>query len=138
MDEIFERDDNLEAVINDLIDTEEDLIYLKAANVKVICLKTDRAKIKNGVKVFADCEAVTEKYKWATNAKFMITVYTPNIYHFSETQKRILLFQQLLKIVPGKDEEFLLRDYDVQDFSIIVKRYGTSWAKEPGLFDDKD
>ncbi|MCR4627382.1 MAG: hypothetical protein K5640_07005 [Treponema sp.] len=132
----FIRDKSLEIVVEDLIENEPELIYLKAGKVGVVCLRSDKCKKKDGIPLFADCEEVPEKFKWATDAKFMITVYTPNISNFDSRRIRILLFQQLLKITPKEKEgEFKIRDYDVKDFSVIVNRYGAEWFRSPELFD---
>ena len=132
----FTRDKSLEIVVEDLIEKEPELIYLKAGKVGVVCLRSDKCKKKDGIPLFADCEEVPEKFKWATDAKFMITVYTPNISNFDSRRIRILLFQQLLKITPKEKEgEFKIRDYDVKDFSVIVNRYGAKWFRSPELFD---
>ena len=132
----FTRDKSLEIVVEDLIENEPELIYLKAGKVGVVCLRSDKCKKKDGIPLFADCEEVPEKFKWATDAKFMITVYTPNISNFDSRRIRILLFQQLLKITPKEKEgEFKIRDYDVKDFSVIVNRYGAKWFRSPELFD---
>lgn len=132
----FTRDKSLEIVVEDLIENEPELIYLKAGKVGVVCLRSDKCKKKDGIPLFADCEEVPEKFKWATDAKFMITVYTSNISNFDSRRIRILLFQQLLKITPKEKEgEFKIRDYDVKDFSVIVNRYGAKWFRSPELFD---
>lgn len=133
----FVRDEQLEIIVNDLISVEPELIYLKAGKVGVVCLRSDKCKKKDGMPVYADCEEVPEKFKWATEAKFMITVFSPNTSFFDVRRTKILLFQQLLKITPKEKEgEFKLRDYDVKDFSVIVKRYGADWFKSPELFDE--
>lgn len=133
----FIRDEQLEIIVKDLIDIEPELIYLKAGKVEVVCLRSDKCKKKDGMLVYADCEEVPEKFKWATDAMFMITVFSPNTSFFDARRIRILLFQQLLKITPKEKEgEFKLRDYDVKDFSVIVKRYGADWYKSPELFDE--
>lgn len=137
-DQDFIRDEQLEIIVNDLIAVEPELIYLKAGRVGVVCLRSDKCKKKDGIPVFADCEEVPEKFKWATEAMFMITVYSPNTSFFDAKRIRVLLFQQLLKITPKEKEgEFKLRDYDVKDFSVIVKRYGADWYKSPELFDEE-
>lgn len=137
-DQDFIRDEQLEIIVNDLIAVEPELIYLKAGKVGVVCLRSDKCKKKDGVPVFADCEEVPEKFKWATEAMFMITVFSPNTSFFDAKRIRVLLFQQLLKITPKEKEgEFKLRDYDVKDFSVIVKRYGADWYKSPELFDEE-
>ena len=134
----FIRDESLEVVIDDLIQTETELIYLRAGKVGVVCLRSDKCKKKDGSPVFAECEEVPEKFKWATDAMFMITVYSPNTSGFDVRRTRILLFQQLLKITPKEKEgEFKLRDYDVKDFSVIVKRFGANWYRNPELFDEE-
>lgn len=134
----FIRDEQLEIIVNDLIAVEPELIYLKAGKVGVVCLRSDKCKKKDGIPVFADCEEVPEKFKWATEAMFMITVFSPNTSLFDAKRIRVLLFQQLLKITPKEKEgEFKLRDYDVKDFSVIVKRYGADWYKSPELFDEE-
>lgn len=134
----FIRDEQLEIIVNDLIAVEPELIYLKAGKVGVVCLRSDKCKKKDGIPVFADCEEVPEKFKWATEAMFMITVFSPNTSFFDAKRIRVLLFQQLLKITPKEKEgEFKLRDYDVKDFSVIVKRYGADWYKSPELFDEE-
>ncbi len=137
-DQDFIRDEQLEIIVNDLIAVEPELIYLKAGKVGVVCLRSDKCKKKDGIPVFADCEEVPEKFKWATEAMFMITVFSPNTSFFDAKRIRVLLFQQLLKITPKEKEgEFKLRDYDVKDFSVIVKRYGADWYKSPELFDEE-
>ena len=137
-DQDFIRDEQLEIIVNDLIAIEPELIYLKAGKVGVVCLRSDKCKKKDGIPVFADCEEVPEKFKWATEAMFMITVFSPNTSFFDAKRIRVLLFQQLLKITPKEKEgEFKLRDYDVKDFSVIVKRYGADWYKSPELFDEE-
>ena len=137
-DQDFIRDEQLEIIVNDLIAVEPELIYLKAGRVGVVCLRSDKCKKKDGIPVFADCEEVPEKFKWATEAMFMITVFSPNTSFFDAKRIRVLLFQQLLKITPKeKESEFKLRDYDVKDFSVIVKRFGADWYKSPELFDEE-
>ena len=134
----FIRDELLEVIINELIQTETELIYLRAGKVGVVCLRSDECKKKDGIPVFAECEEVPEKFKWATDAMFMITVYSPNTSEFDVRKIRILLFQQLLKITPKEKEgEFKLRDYDVKDFSVIVERFGANWYRSPELFDEE-
>ncbi len=132
----FVRDEALEVVVQDLIETETALIYLRAGNVEVVVIRSDKCKKTDGVPVFADCELIPDKFKWATTAQFMITVYTPNTMAFDAKRFRILLFQQLLKITPKKEGEVKIRDYDVKDFSLIVDRYGACWYREPTLFDE--
>ena len=135
----FRRDEALEIIVKNLIEDEQELIYLRAGRVEIVVIRSDKIKKNDGVPVYADCELIPDKFKWATTAQFMITVYSPNTASFDVRRFRILLFQQLLKITPKEKEgEFKLRDYDVKDFSTIVDRYGANWYKEPTLFDEAE
>ncbi len=132
------RSEELEEIAEELIKEEPSLCLLRASDLKIVCLESDRSKKKDNKIVFADCEPVPEKFKWATEAQFMITLYTPNISFFDAKKKKILVFRELLKIIPGKKEnEFVIRDFDVNDFSEIIKRYGVRWYEEPTLFDEE-
>ena len=120
-DQDFIRDEQLEIIVNDLIAVEPELIYLKAGKVGVVCLRSDKCKKKDGIPVFADCEEVPEKFKWATEAMFMITVFSPNTSFFDAKRIRVLLFQQLLKITPKEKEgESMENNIDEKPFHSSV------------------
>lgn len=82
--------------------------------------------------VFAQCEKVAEKYKWGIPCDFTITVFEPNVAKFNEAQLRVLLFHELLHIgVEFNDDgiSFSVKPHDLEDFKLIVDRFGTDWCK---------
>ena len=58
----FVRDEALEVVVQDLIETETALIYLKAGKAEVVVIRSDKVKKNDGVPVFADCELIPDKF----------------------------------------------------------------------------
>lgn len=127
----------------EVIDTMPELKHLKASNIKIAFLCSDEIKKEGrGSKlIFAETEIIPGKYKWGIEADAAITIYAPNAAALSDKQKFILLFQQLLKIgitLTGEGEErYVLNEYDVIDFKIIIDKYGTNWNEiQPSLIDD--
>lgn len=116
-----------------LISKKPELAYIKDSSVKVIYLESDAAKKADKDKVIlGECERVQSKNQWAIDADFTITVYTPNIIGMSRKQIEILLFHELLHIgIDWNDngECFYVRKHDLEDFKIIIDKYGTDWAK---------
>lgn len=113
---------------NELIETMPELAPLKYADITVVYLSSEHRKKGKGKKVCAQCEKVGEKYKWGIPADFTITVFEPNIEGFTDEQIRILLFHELLHI--GRpDGTWTTVPHDLEDFKIIIDKYGTEWAK---------
>lgn len=134
-----------EKIGQELIETMPELGYLKTSLVKIAYLVSDQAKKEGKTKVvYAETEKIPEKYKWGMDADFSITVYFPNAAVFNEEQKKILLFQQLLKIGVDYDadrdeEKYFMNEPDVVDFSVIIKRYGHNWKQtQKSLFEDEE
>ena len=82
--------------------------------------------------ILGECEKVASKNQWAISADFTITVYTSNVLGMSEDQIKILLFHELLHvgIDQGADgeETYSVKKHDLEDFKIIIDKYGTDWA----------
>ena len=124
---------NFEAIAQDLINTEPELKYIKDSRVKITYLESDSTK-KNGVDtlVHGECEKIAAKNKWAITADFTITLFVKNNVGMSEAQIRTLLFHELLHIGiepgPDGDEIYSIRNHDLEDFKVIIDRFGTDWA----------
>lgn len=140
-----------EAIAKRLIEREEALTYVRMSDCKIVCLRSDEVRLNKAKKrVYAEIEKVPSKYAWATTATYTITVFYPNIAYFSEAQINIVILRELLKIaVSDKGDglfEFGLNEYDLQDFKLVIDRYGSDWDKddlfstskheENGLFSD--
>lgn len=118
-----------------LIDSEEALQYIKESQVSIAYLSSDLKKKDNGRIVHAQCELVSDKYKWGIPADFMITVFDPNVLGFTDEQMKILLFHELLHVhIDYKDgeEKYSTNPHDLEDFKYIIDRFGTNWSRVTG------
>lgn len=116
-----------------VIEEEDSLMDLRNSQATIVYLTSENKKTAKGKIVCAECEKVPEKYKWSIPADFTITVFLPNVEGFSEEQKRILMFHELLHvgIVFNADgsETYSTVPHNYEDFKEIIDRYGTDWAK---------
>ena len=121
-------------IADELINTRPEFEYIKESDATIICLASDCEK-KNGKDrvVFGQCEKVADKYKWGIPCDFTITVFEPNIEGFTEEQIKILLHHELLHVGvefnPDGTETYFIRKHDLEDFKIIIDKYGTEWSK---------
>lgn len=115
----------------ELIETEDALRYIKESNASIVYLSSEHKKTGNHKIIHAQCEKIAEKYKWGIPADFTITVFEPNVEKFTEEQMRILIFHELLHIgiEVGDDgeETYSIIPHDLEDFKLIIDRYGTDW-----------
>ena len=116
----------------ELIATEPRLFDVRNSDVRILFLSSELEKVQNTKVVFAQCEKVPEKYKWAVPADFCIVVFEPNVEQFTDEQIRILLFHELLHV--GIDgDSFFVRPHDIEDFRCIIDRFGLDWDAPDGL-----
>lgn len=125
--------DKYRSIAEHLIDTQIELAYIKDSSVKITYLESNAAKKADKDKiVLGECEKVQSKNRWAIDSDFTITLYEPNLLGLSDRQIEIVLFHELLHI--GIDwgengEAYYVRKHDLEDFKIIIDRFGTDWAK---------
>ena len=113
----------------DLIDSEPSLEELKESGLTIIFLASEDEKKKAGKLVFGQCEKVSEKYKWGIPCDFTITIFEPNVENFTDEQIMILLFHELLHIGFSEKGEPYVKPHDLEDFKVIIDRYGTHWSE---------
>lgn len=120
-------------IADELIRDEYSLFHLLESRAKIIYLSSDYAKTSKGKLVFGQCEKVADKYKWGIPADFTITVFEPNVQKFTEDQIRILLHHELLHVGIDKkadgSESYSIVDHDIEDFKLILDKYGTGWSR---------
>lgn len=119
-------------VAAELIENEPALIDIKNSNVSIIYLSSEHEKKTKTSIVYGQCEKVQDKNKWAIPADFTITVFEPNCKEFTPEQIKILLFHELLHInIVFKDgaEVYSINDHDLNDFKVIVEKYGVDWSE---------
>lgn len=125
--------DKYRAIAENLINTQPELVYIKDSSVKITYLESDTPKKADKDKVvLGECEKVQSKNRWAIEADFTITLYEPNLIGLSDRQLEIVMFHELLHI--GIDwgengEAYYIRKHDLEDFKVIIDKYGTDWAK---------
>lgn len=142
--EIKELSEHYQEIGNQLIQTQPELAYLKGSTIKIAYLCSDQLKKegRDSKLVYAETEIIPGKYKWGIEADAAITIYRPNAAVLNDRQRQILIFQQLLKIgvnvKPDAEEQYVLNEYDVTDFKVIVKKYGADWAEtQKDLFEEE-
>ena len=117
----------------DLIRTDSVLKYIADSEVSIVYLSSEQEKKANGKLVFGQCEKVPDKYKWAVPCDFTITVFEPNVERFTDEQIRILLLHELLHIgieLDGNEEVYSITPHDIEDFRLILDRYGMDWNEQ--------
>lgn len=108
-----------------LIETEEELAYLREPPITIVYLESSHKKRSGGRATLGQCEKVQEKNKWGIPADFTITIFEPNVRGMSEEQLRIVMFHELLHI---GDDFISVRPHDLEDFKYIIDRFGVDWA----------
>ena len=117
----------------ELIKTEDALAYIRKSNVTIVYLSSEHKKTGGHKIIHAQCEKIAEKYKWGIPADFTITVFEPNVEKFTEEQMRTLIFHELLhvgiEIDDDGEESYSILPHDLEDFKLIIDRFGTEWNK---------
>lgn len=117
----------------DLIQTEDALVDIANSQATIIYLSSEHKKVVSGKKVLGQCEKVADKYKWGIPCDFTITVFEPNVEGMSEEQLRMLIFHELLHVGieynADGTETYSVRPHDLEDFKLIIDRFGTDWSK---------
>ncbi len=120
-------------IAHELIQSEDCLADIRASEATIVYLGSDYEKTTKGKKVCAECEKISDKYKWGIPADFTITVFEKNVTGFTDDQMKILLLHELLHVGIAWDhngkEMYDVRPHDYEDFKIITDRYGTEWAE---------
>ena len=118
-------------IATDLIATEPLLEPLKHSEVSICYLASDKEKTSKRRVVFAECERVPDKWRWACPHDFTITVFEPNAERLDQTQLEILMLHELLHVGierDGNEESYFLRPHDVEDFRVLLEEHGIGWA----------
>ena len=114
----------------ELLKTESELQYIANSNATIIYLSSQAERRTKGKITYGECEKVPTKFKWSVPADFTITVFEPNIKDFSDEQIKILLFHELLHVgieIDGDEEKYFIRPHDLEDFKLLIDRFGTEW-----------
>lgn len=128
-----ELNENYRKIGTQLIAKMPELAYIRESKVKIAFLQSDYEKKSNGKLVFAECEKVQDKNKWALQADFTITLYQKNIGLFSDRQISILIFHELLHVGISErttgEVAYSIIPHDVEDFKLIIEKFGVDWSE---------
>lgn len=116
-----------------LIQTEDALVDIANSQATIIYLSSEHKKVSFGKKILGQCEKVADKYKWGIPCDFTITVFEPNVEGMTEEQLRMLIFHELLHVGieynADGTETYSVKPHDLEDFKLIIDRFGTDWSK---------
>lgn len=119
-------------ILTRLLEDEPTLEYINEAGIAVGMVASTIEKKRSGgtAVVKADCRKVPMYWKTFAPYDFIVTIYEPNCNGMTDEQMEILMHHELLHIgVDAKDPyKTFVRDHDLQDFKLIVERYGADWA----------
>lgn len=126
--------ENYQRIAESLIDTEPDLEHIKDSRVRIAYLESDQCRRDGKDRlVLGECEKVAAKNRWAINYDFTITLFKKNLVGLSGDQIRTVMFHELLHVGiepgPDGDETYSVRNHDLEDFKLIIDRFGTDWNK---------
>lgn len=119
-------------ILEDLLRREPELDYINDYGVSVGVVASKIKKKNRDKIVFADCRKVPDIYSLFIPYDFLITVYEPNCTEMTEDQARTLLFHELLHIGVSEANGKVLtytRPHDLEDFKVIIQRYGVNWSE---------
>ena len=120
-------------IAKEIIETEEALIDIRNSSATIVYLSSEHKKKSGNKLVYGQCEKVADKYKWGIPADFTITVFEPNCEGMTEEQIKMLLFHELLHVGiefnADGSETYSIKPHDLEDFKLIIDRYGTDWSK---------
>ena len=127
----YERNEDTEALLKQIIAQTEDFFDLRAMEPKICVLDCEQKKLSEGRMVYADIKPVQEQYKALIDFDYILTVYTPCTALLSDRQFKILLEHELrhVNIKNGpKGIIFGTVGHDIEDFYAIINKYGMDWS----------
>ena len=125
------QSDEYRQLAEQVIAEHPDLSWIDKALISIDYLECDAEKKRASGPVLGECVLVKDLFRLYVPFDFLIVIYAPNVRRLSETQKKILLYHELLHVDMGeKDGEpkYCVRPHDVEDFAAVIRRYGLDWA----------
>lgn len=111
-------------------------------NCKIKCLFYDKPRRRSGKLILATAEAVSPKFNYLTGIDFIISIYEDVWDIMADQEKRALLDHELNHCFVGENKEgepvYTILPHDVEDFRVIIERYGADWADNIYMEDTGD
>ena len=115
-----------------VIKDNEDLHWIKECRLRISYVESDKQKVSNGKIVYADCNKVQPLYKAYIPYDFIIRMYEPNVMMLNDDQIKILMYHELLHVGLEDNGETRIVPHDIEDFGVILSRYGMNWNLPEG------
>lgn len=128
MVEHFEKSDDMEQLADEVIAEHEELQWIENTGMRIGFVSSDKQKKSKDREVYGECMKVKEIYQLYTPYDFLIIFYGPNIEGLDYDQLKILMFHELLHVGVDSDGEPKIVPHDIEDFSLILERYGLGWG----------
>lgn len=111
---------------------------LRNCNIKLLFY--DKPRKRSGKLILATAEAVSAKYNYLTNIDFIISIYGAVWEVIADQEKRALVDHELNHCFIGENKDgepvYTILPHDVEDFRVIIDRYGADWADNIYVDDD--
>ena len=135
------QDEHYAEIGRDLIESEPALEEIRNSEATIIYLSSEHPKMADGKMVLGQCEKIQDKYKWAIPGDFTITLFEPNLEGLTEEQIRLVILHELLHVGIRLDSEgnevYYVVPHDIEDFRLLIERYGFDWAKPEEQYEIK-
>lgn len=129
----YEQSDRYREMGEKVIREREDLQWLETVGARIGYLTCDEEKHLDEMIVNAECVKVKDLYKVFVPYDFLVIVYEVNVAHMTEEQREILIYHELLHCDYSERKDgdicWKIKRHDIEDFSVILERYGLNWAQ---------
>lgn len=127
----FKQSDDLEALAEEVFNVHGDIQYLKENGLNICYLYSNEEKRSKGHRTYGECKKVPDLYATLTGFDFIIILYEPWVYDFTDEQKKILLYHELLHAGYDDGKKYI-RNHDIMigEFDEINRQYGLCWDKK--------
>lgn len=106
-----------------------ELGWIRAADVRIGYLVSDREKKSSGRTVFGECRKIPPREKAYNPNDFTVTFYEASTAPLDERQLGILMLHELMHIGTTDKGDLRIVPHDVEDFSAIIDAYGYDWSR---------
>lgn len=129
----YVRSEEYQAIGEKVIETVEQLKYLKTADCRIAFMRSDAKKAGGGKKTLGECIKVNDLYRDFCPYDFLIVFYDQNIASMSQKQLEVLAEHELLHVGVEEKENgemrYFVHPHDYADFRQITDKYGADWSE---------
>lgn len=102
---------------------------ISQGDIHIQFIESDKRKVRHEFDVLADCTKLSGKAEAVSGTQFVITYYLTS-QKLKEEGLEILTWHELKHIGIDSNGKFYTADHDLQDFKIIIEKYGVDWESK--------